>query len=229
MKKFLTVFCMIFVLLCGITLGGCTDDKELTLTEDFAQYYEESNVSDSKYLHLKTSSGATLWNISFNKEENSAPKVIVDWEFDFSDKTTKDKDKYKFITQKPQAIKNEMKAIGDKVVQFAKARQWNNNYYLYITISIESFEFDFVYDYEKDKLYSPKQLPIVIEMYEKFSTFYQKDIANMQGGVDWLVANGLGEMKHGEYNSKLYGLQSYSVWISQGKFVSTATKLSNEY
>lgn len=211
MKKVWTVFCLMFVLLCSSTLGGCTDDKELTIQEDFAQYYAESNVKDSKYLYLKTSNGATLWNISFNKEENSSPKIVVDWEFDFSDKTTKDKNKYKFITQKPQAIKSEMKAIGDKVVQFAKARQWNNNYYLYIAITIESFEFDFVYDYEKDILYSPKQLPVVIEMYEKFSTFYQKDIANMQGGADWLVANGLGEMKHGEYSSKLYGLQSYSV------------------
>ena len=55
-----------------------------------------------------------------------------------------------------------------------------------------------------------------LSMYKKFNTFYKKDIAKTQSGIEFLTSNKLANVKHGEieYITPL----SYTVNVSNGKF-----------
>lgn len=229
LKKLTAIFALLVAFTMCFSLAGCNKEKEKTMQEDFAEFYSEKNQENSEYLFLKTKSGAQIWNISFEKEEASKPRVVIDFEFDSSYTETAEykKNMYNYICQSTSQIKSDLKGLGDMVVEYAKEKKWDNNYYLYVVLSLYEYHNDFVYNYETDTLYVPKKLSVVKEMYKNFSTFYQPDIAKMDGGTEWLVSKELGTIKHGEYEGDYDALESYSVWISQGKFVTTDIKLSN--
>lgn len=226
LKKLSPLFALVLAFTTCIAFAGCNKEKEKTMQEDFAEFYSKQNQEDSKYLFLKTKSGAQIWNISFGKEEASKPRVVIDFEFDsaYTETAEYKKNMYNYICQSTSQIKSDLKSLGDMVIEYAKAKKWNNNYYLYVVLSLPDNEF--VYNYETETLYIPNKLNIVKEMYEKFSAFYQPDIAKMNGGTEWLVSKGLGTIKHGVYEQDYDALDSYKVWLSNGKFVSSDINLS---
>ena len=71
-------------------------------------------------------------------------------------------------------------------------------------------------DYEKDMIYIPNAENIYKEMYEQFGTFHAKDVAEADGGTDFIIDNNLGYWQHNELETK--DVTSYSIFLHDGKF-----------
>ena len=200
---------------------GCTD-KEKTMQEEFAEYLG----LDSKYGEIELKSGLATHIFFFEKEDGYQKRVWLNINISDTDKAL-----YDWLKLSIADKKSDLKAVGDKVISFAKEKNWSNNYYLYISFSYE-LGVETIYDYEKDKLYVPKCDNYFIEMYEAFKSCSDYKIKDMQGGADWLVSKGLGEYKHGEfelYYSSKSPLVSMTIWCSDGKFRISDTDKSIAY
>ena len=86
---------------------------------------------------------------------------------------------------------------------------------------------DVVYDYEKDIIYIPNAENIYKEMFEQFGTFNVKDVAEADGGADFIVDNNLGYWKHNELETD-YAI-SYTVYLHDGEFSEYGKDKSTAY
>ena len=85
----------------------------------------------------------------------------------------------------------------------------------------------YVYDYESDILYIPDKYYQYCEMYTLFGTTRTYELEKTEKGINWLVKNGFGEIKHNEYES-IYDINYPSVYLDdEGKFKSYG--LTNKY
>lgn len=211
--------CLLLSLCVGLV--GC-GKEEKTMQEEFAEYLG----LDSQYGGIQLQSGITPHIFFFEKENGYAPRVWLCLDAGSVD----DGKLYSWLTSSVDKKKSDLKGVGDKVVAFANSKNWNNNYYLYISLSYDS-EVETIYDYEKEKLYVPNCDHYYLEMYEKFGSCNDYTIKDMTGGADWLVSKGLGEYKHDKFelfysNSPLV---SMTIWCKDGKFSIRDTKKSTEF
>lgn len=100
-----------------------------------------------------------------------------------------------------EELRNELHFFAEAFIDFAKSKNMDNEYYLYVR-TFDSLQTGFVYDYEKDLLYLPEKYDLYCEMFEKFGTAYEYEVCKTEDGVQWLVDNDFGEVKHHEYESK---------------------------
>lgn len=65
-------------------------------------------------------------------------------------------------------------------------------------------------------------------MYEKFNTFYKKDLEETQKGIDFLIENNLAYLKHNQVEYK--SIFSYNVYINNdGEFENYGKDASTKY
>ena len=143
--------------------------------------------------------------------------------------TEKNQDEtYKWIQFTANEKKSDLKECANLVIDYAENSNWDNDYYLYISLTGIYSGCDIIYDYEKDELWIPNCENTFVKMYEKFNTFYKKDLENTQEGIDFLVNNDLAYLKHNqiEYTNIL----SYTVFIdNNGEFNSFGENNSTKY
>lgn len=116
--------------------------------------------------------------------------------------------------------KKDLAFLGDCVIGYAKANGWSNDYDLYIDAEAPYSNCDYVYNYETDSLYVPESEEIWIDAYEKCGSWLRGELEDTPEGQEWLIDHGLGEIKHGEFESKdNYSMtSSYNVRVYDGEF-----------
>jgi hypothetical protein len=175
-----------------------------------------------------TSRGTEMVAWWLQKQDAAAPKVIFTIHIGASgDGSEIDKKQYDWIQLSVEDRKADLKECGDMVIEYAKNKKWSNNYYLYIATADLYGDCQVLYDYEADKIWIPNAEPIYKEMYEKFKTFNAKDLAETQEGIDFLLDNQLGYIKHNEIEYNL--ISSYDVYIHDGEFTSYNREESTAY
>lgn len=210
---------ILLIVLSVITLCSCSSDTDLK--DNFINYYK--NELNNKT--FTTSTNKEIIIIDLEKENSSNPKVIftvcIGGESSINDVT------YDWLQLSPEERKSELRECGDMLVQYAKDNNWSNNYYIYVRLCQVYDGCDVIYDYEQDSIWIPNCEDTFVEMYEKFNTFYKKNLEESQDGIDFLISKDLAYIKHDqvEYNHT----SSYSVYISDGKFESFNEEDSTKY
>ena len=210
---------ILLIVLSVITLCSCSSDTDLK--DNIINYYK--NELNNKT--FTTSTNKEMIIIDLEKENSSNPKVIftvcIGGESSINDVT------YDWLQLSPKERKSELRECGDMLVQYAKDNNWSNNYYIYVRLCQVYDGCDVIYDYEQDSIWIPNCEDTFVEMYEKFNTFYKKNLEESQDGIDFLISKDLAYIKHDqvEYNHT----SSYSVYISDGKFESFNEEDSTKY
>ncbi len=213
MKKILCVLLAILLIPATLAFVGC---GEKTLQEKFAKYYG----SNDEFLEINLG-GVNANLFSFEKSTDYPSNVLVEL-------IPTDENLCKWVDLSISQKKQGLKRVGDMVIAFAKSESWNNNYNIYITFEYDS-SVQTIYHYETDTLYVPNCEDIFIEMKEKFGTCRAYEVEKKNGGVDWLVSKGLGEIKHGEYDSFYNALESMTITCYDGEFKIRNRNLSTAY
>lgn len=221
-KRIAVALTLIMTFTLCFMLAGC-GEKEKTEQEKFSEYLE----LDSKYGTIKLDSGTKVHLWYLEKESDYPNRVWVSLNYNTGEYNGYS-GLYEWLKLSVEQKKKDLKIVGEKVVSFAKSNGWNNNYYLYVTISY-GVHTQTIYDYEKEKLYVPNVDNIFLEMYEKFNTCSYWDIKDDKAGTDWLVSKGIGTYKHGEYEHNYSALDSMSIWCYDGKFSIRDTNKSTAY
>ena len=220
MKLYKKRMLLFLLYLATVSLCSCSADKDMK--EDFVDYYGEQ-LSD--YI-FSTSSNTEIVIGSLYKEENSSNKKVVLSIYIGGNSNVESKT-YKWLQLSPEDRKTELKECGDMVLEYAQDKNWSNDFYLYINASNIYDGCSIVYDYEKDEIWIPDCENTFLEMYQKFGTFYKRELEENQEGIDFLIKNDLAYMKHNqvEYGNNL----SYTVYVSDGKFNSYGKENSVKY
>lgn len=210
---------ILIVSLLVITLYSCSSETDLK--ECFIDYYK--NKLNNKT--FTTSTNKEMIIINLEKESSSNPKVILT--VCIGGESSANNATYDWLQLSPEERKSELKECGDMLIQYAKDNNWSNDYYLYVNLCQVYDGCNIVYDYEQDDIWIPNRESIFIEMYEKFNTFYKRDLEETQGGIDFLISKDLAYIKHDqvEYNHT----SSYGIHISDGKFKSYNEEDSTKY
>ena len=204
----ISIICFCFGLLF---ITGCNSEN-IDYKKLFLTYYE--NEFDKYTFH--TSDGTEMWVLDFEKEDVSRnPRVLLSLVVGISD----DELKYQWFLKTPDERKSILKECSELVIDYAKANNWDNDYYLYIRVD-QTNEFSScysIYDYEQDKVWISDMESVYTDMYQSYGTFCQSDIAEMEGGTDFLIENGFSTLKHGELETN-HATNSYKVSILDGAF-----------
>lgn len=194
-------------------LCSCSQSSsEEKLTDSFLEY--TLGKTDGKCNRVFTTSNGTEMVVTqLQKEDASSPKVILS--VDIGNTDIKEK-LYQWITAPISMRMDDYRECAEMVIDYAKNEKWNNNYYLYVNTRSIYGSCDVIYDYEKDIIYIPNKENIHKEMYEKFGTYNVKDVAELDGGADFIIDNNLGHWKHNELETTYS--TSYTVYIHDGEF-----------
>lgn len=195
MKKTFSLFLFAFLLCSGLL--GCSDNSNEKLSDEFNEhlknYYELEDSASSRPLFLSEKLKFYESSLDIEKVEYGTYHIVATmgnwlnpsdqlWSIPFNE------------------LKDEMRNFADAVIDFAREKDMDNDYYLYIKI-YEDLLLSFVYDYEKDILYLPQKYDLYCEMYSRFGTTSEYEITKSSEGMNWLVLNGFGEIKHKQYES----------------------------
>lgn len=201
------------IIVCILCLCSCskkTPDEKLT--DSFLEY--SLGKTDGKFNRVFTTSNGTEMVISeLTKEDAHYPKMLLSVEIgntDFKNQI------YQWITSSVNVRMDDYRECAEMVIKYAKNENWDNDYCLYVNTRNIYGSCDVVYDYEKDIIYIPNAENIYKEMYEQFGTFHAKDVAEADGGTDFIIDNNLGYWQHNELETK--DVTSYSIFLHDGKF-----------
>lgn len=204
-KRFLIIMS---ALLLSFSLVSCGTEKA-TLRDEFVKFHVDSNNKI-----FTTSRGTEMYVSDLGKENDSFEQRVVLslW----IGNTEPGQKLYNWCQLPIEERKLDLKECGDMVIEFAKNKGWDNNYYLYINVETIGSSHDYVYDYEDDELYIPDDEQIYCKMYEQFGTMSSSKLEELDGGIDFLVNNGLAYIKHNEveYHTVIGG----GVSIYEGEF-----------
>lgn len=201
------------IIICMLCLCSCSKKtSEEGMTNSFLEY--SLGKTDGKYNRVFTTSNGTEMVVSeLQKENATSPKVILS--VDIGNTDIKEK-LYQWIISPVSMRMDDYRECAEMVIKYAKNENWNNDYYLYVNTRNIYGSCDVVYDYEKDMIYIPNAENIYKEMYEQFGTFHVKDVAEADGGTDFIIDNNLGYWQHNELETK--DATSYSIFLHDGKF-----------
>lgn len=190
-KKIL--FIALATVLC-ISFTSCGNEK----TEPVDEFLEYHFGSDNRVF---TTSRGTEYVIDYMEKEENAyePNVVYALYLGNTEPTQKI---YDWCTMSIEERKADLRECANMVIDYAKSEGWSNNYYLYININQIYNGQDLVYNYEEDSLYIPDTESIFLAMYEQFGTMYDKDLEELDGGIDFLINNNLAYIKHSEIEYK---------------------------
>lgn len=186
-KKFLIILSAV---LFSFSLVSCGKEQSEPV-DDFLEYHFDSNN------RVFTTSRGTEMVINYMEKEEDAyePRVVFSL---WVGNTEPDRKMYDWCQLSIEERKADLRECGDMVIEYAKDKGWNNNYYLYVAVETISSIDSIVYDYEDESLHIPNDEQIYCAMYEQFGTMSKKDLEEMEGGIDFLVANDMAYIKHGE-------------------------------
>ncbi len=218
MKKWLSVALCVLLL---VSLCACSKKKDNDFSDSFKEYH--SGSVDGDYI-ISSQNGVSFMFLSLEKEkDSSSPYVVLDLQMLGNDKL-----EYDWLKLSPDVRKSELRSYGDMVIEYAKANNWNNRYYLYVTLSY-GYSSHIVYDYEQDTIWIPKNEFVLLSMYEQFGTMSYSKLEETEDGKNFLVRNGLAEMVHGEIEYT-YSADGYNVYISsEGEFKDYGKSKSTAY
>lgn len=190
MQKVLSLL-LIFVLI--FSFAACEAEEQKTTTKElFVEFLESKLPTDG--MNFKTE------HFSLRKDDIKVEIEKRDWEYRIiATMSWYGVNGEQFFDVSLQELKMEMNLFAEHFISFAKEQEFDNDYYLYI--NIDDIDFGFVYDYETDTLYYPKHYKKLLEMYEKFNSVNDLEVAKTEKGKKWLVENNFGELKHHEYES----------------------------
>ena len=201
------------IIVCILCLCSCskkTPDEKLT--DSFLEY--SLGKTDGKFNRIFTTSNGTEMVVSeLQKEDATSPKVILS--VDIGNTNFKNQI-YQWITSPVNVRMDDYRECAEMVIKYAKNENWDNDYYLYVNTRNIYGSCDIVYDYEKDMIYIPNAENIYKEMFEQFGTFNVKDVAEADGGTDFIIDNNLGYWQHNELETK--DVTSYSIFLHDGEF-----------
>lgn len=142
---------------------------------------------------------------------------------------TKNQDEvYNWLQLPIKERKADLRECAELVIKYAQNNNWKNDYYLYVDLANVYGGCNIIYDYEKDEIWIPNCENTFIEMYEKFNTFYKKDLEETQDGIDFLVDKNLAYIKHNQVEYE--NIFSYTVYIdNEGNFKSYGEDDSIKY
>lgn len=200
------IICMLFLYSCSKKTSG------EGLTDSFLEY--SLGKTDGKCNRVfTTSNGTEMVVCELQKEDAASPKVVLS--VDIGNTDIKEK-LYQWITSPVSVRMDDYRECAEMVIKYAKNENWDNDYYLYVNTRNIYGSCDVVYDYEKDMIYIPNAENTYKEMYEQFGTFNVKDVAEADGGSDYIIDNNLGQWQHNELETK--DATSYSISLHDGKF-----------
>lgn len=218
-RKILCVVICVFLIITS--LSGCSS-KNSNMRDDFVEYH--SDIFDKNV--FTTVSNTKMAVMSLEKENTNSKPHIVLW-ITIGASNNLDEATNKWLQLSYDERKAELKHCGDMVVDYAKKQNWKNDYYLYVSVVNIYGGCDIVYDYELDTLYVPNCEDVFLQMYDKFGTFSEYNLADTETGKAFLIDNGLARLKHNEIEyTNLYG---YTVFISNGEFKSFGDDDSKRY
>ena len=211
---------IVFIMICMITLGGCSLRSD---TDKFKEFIK-SDITIGEFPHevIELPSGHKLNAPMFflDKEKNGYnPKVVLNVLSAPSDEWFLNLD----------GIKEDMKHLGEIVIEYAEKENWDNSYHLYTKIWLRNPLSELVYDYETDTLHVPNRYEDYMALYNTFETFDVQEIAKTDKGVEYLLSRWVGGMKHNKYEYDMDWLKSYKVNISDGEFKSYGYEDSYSY
>lgn len=213
------------VLFCTILLScllcSCSSKTD-NLKSNFINYYDKQ-LNNNTFI---TSTNKKMVIINLQKEDNSSsPKVVLTLEIGGESSTNEET--YQWLQLSIDERKSELKECGDMVVNYAKNNNWSNNYYLYVNVSQVYDGNSIVYDYEQNTIWIPDCEDVFFKMYNNFNTFNKKELEKTQKGIDFLIENNLGYLKHNQI--EYYHVFAYNVYIQNGEFNSYGRDNSSVY
>lgn len=215
---------IVLAFLSSVLLCSCSSKNDLN--DDFISYYEQQ--LDQKVYKTSNNQNFIIGNLDKQKisEVSEHPKVILRV---YLGNETKNQDEvYNWLQLSIDERKADLKECAELVIKYAQNNNWKNDYYLYVYLANIYGGCNIIYDYEKDEIWIPNCENTFIEMYEKFNTFYKKDLEETQDGIDFLVDNNLAYIKHNQVEYK--NIFSYTVYIdNEGNFKSYGEDGSIKY
>lgn len=212
---------IVLVFLSSVLLCSCSSKNNLN--DDFISFYEQQ--LDQKV--YKTSTDQNFGISTLDKEKVSGhPKVVL--KVSLGSGTKYQDEVYKWLRLSINERKADLRECAELVINYAQNNNWQNDYYLYVDLAYIYGGCNIIYDYEKDEIWIPDCENTFIEMYEKFNTFYEKDLEETQKGIDFLVDNNLAYIKHNQVEYR--NIFSYTVYIdNEGNFNSFGEDDSIKY
>lgn len=196
MKKLLPIVLALMILLtaCGASSSN-----------SFNNYLDESDTYSNRLLP----SGATIKSFDLQRDDDQYYTVLSFTPY-FDDSNI-----YAWAALAPKVQKEDMEYIAEMVIDYATSKEWDNDYYLYITSGTGSVSF--VYDYEAGTLFYPPNIGILRFMYKEFDTMDAKELLEKEHGEDFLVKYNMAEIKHKKLEL-VTSTPSCTVGINDGKF-----------
>ena len=198
MRKIMALF-LSFVLL--FTFSGCETVDESA--PDFSEWLEANHQEIYEEGDFVLDGLGEVVSLTLEKEESFFPSVVLSfriYEPPFS--------------SSPKTIKNGLRDICEYVFEYAQYCEWDNDYNLYVCVQY-FFDVSYYVTYycETDELYIPsyKTRSLLSSAYDKFGTLDDEEICKTREGVNWLIENGLGYMKHNQFEFSGWGKYDNSV------------------
>jgi len=212
---------IVLVFLLSILLCSCSSNNNLN--DDFISFHEQQ--LDQKVYKTSQDQNFVISNLDKEKVPEHSKVVLMV----FLGNETKYQDEvYKWLQLSIDERKADLRECAELVIKYAQDNNWKNDYYLYVNLTDIYGVCSIIYDYEKDEIWIPNCENTFIEMYEKFNTFYEKDLEETQDGIDFLVDNNLAYIKHNQVEYR--NIFSYTVYIdNEGNFKSYGEDNSIKY
>lgn len=212
---------IVLVFLSSVLLCSCSSKNNLR--DDFINYYEEQ--IEQKVYNTSKVQNFGIGNLDIEKVSEH-PKVVL--RVYLGNGTEYQDEVYKWLQLSIDERKADLRECAELVIKYAQDNNWKNDYYLYVNLTDIYGACSIIYDYEKDEIWIPNCENTFIEMYEKFNTFYTKNLEETQDGIDFLVDKNLAYIKHNQVEYE--NIFSYTVYIdNEGNFKSYGEDDSIKY
>ncbi len=203
MKKIFVLFMITVSILVFI---ACSSNNEENISQ-FQKYITDNNITLSLPSKLNTEI------LSVDIENRYNPRIIIN---------IKNENEIEYLLDTTMAL-NDFKYIGDLYVDYAKSTKQSNDYYL--SIMLDQFS-PIIYDYEEQCLYLQKNYMQYVNLYKEFGTTDINQIEKKDRGLDYLVDNGFGTMKHNEFE-RMVDWPDYKPFINKGEYDEIGSSLKS--
>ena len=192
MRRIVALF-LCFVLL--FTFSGCKTADENTPA--FSEWLETNHQELYDNGKLVFGSLGNLGAPNIDKEDAEyTPNVVL------SIPMRGDAAIENILYKSPTTLKEELRELCNYLFEYADYCQWYNDYHLYVSSDYYfGVGYYITYDYETDELILPNSeiIGLLQEAFDRFRTLDEEKIAQVDGGIDWMLDNDIGYMKHNKF------------------------------
>ena len=216
---------LVFISSCGSNSNDLFDDPFLAYMRD--EGHIEYLKDEGKITPIVMPSGTEIWldplpiSGTLAKDKQGSHAVLNVY-------FRKGKSYSWVIDRSISEKKQDLAYLGEYAIEYAKANGWKNDYDLYISVDGIYALCTYVYNYETNSLYIPSYEDMWIDAYQTCGTWSISELEKTSKGREWLILNGLGKMKHGEFESVSTSKdESYEVDVYEGEFREFGSNLSD--